>query len=300
MIDDGYPIFDKEEWKAAPGAQAGALILDYSITKNGKKYWVCHCLACGKEGVEKRQDNLFAGAMGGIVYSSGRTNKGTRSCGCKQKKQFKNPNTLGKIDEDLTGQILEGWKLIEKTSLLDSNRSFYYLCQSTINPNYYDLLSIRHLKDGWSAKAINANKKYTELQNSILNFEFKKPKMSKGEEQIYSLLKINNIHGCWQYRFANCKDSLPLPFDFFIQNKYIIEYDGKQHFKQIPFFDKIEESFFIRRSHDLLKNRYCFKNKIPIIRIPYNAIFDINDLKPETTRYLLTPENEARYYLSQD
>ena len=29
MIEDGYPIFNEKDWKAVPGAQAGALILDY-------------------------------------------------------------------------------------------------------------------------------------------------------------------------------------------------------------------------------------------------------------------------------
>lgn len=294
MIDDGYPIFDREKWKATPGAQAGALILDYPITKSGRKYWVCHCLACGKEGVEKRQDNLFAGAVGGIVYSSGRTNKGTRSCGCKQKNQFKNPNTAGKINEDLTGQILEGWKLIEKTSFLDNNRSFYYLCQSTTKPNYYDLLSIRHLKDGYVAKAKNANKKYTELQEQLLAGE-RKPKMSWGEECILSLLKKANIHGNYQYSFSECKDKMPLPFDFYIENKYVIEYDGEQHFASNSFFGG-KEQFNIRRSHDLIKNKYCFDHNIPIIRIPYNAIFELSDLKLETTRFLLTKENEEEYY----
>lgn len=294
MINDGYPIFNKEEWKAKPGAQAGALILDYSINKNGRTYWVCHCLACGNSYVEKREDNLKAGAVGGIVYSSGRINKGTRSCGCKQKNQFKNPNTTGKINEDLTGQILEGWKLIEKTPILDSNRSFYYLCQSTINSNYYDLLSIRHLKDGYVAKAKNANKKYIELQEQLLA-DIKKPKMSHGEEYILSLLKKANIHGNYQYSFSECKDKMPLPFDFYIENKYVIEYDGEQHFVPNSFFGG-EEGFNIRRSHDLIKNKYCFDHNIPIIRIPYNVIFELSDLKLETTKFLLTKEKEKEYY----
>ena len=299
MIEDGYPIADSS-WKPTPGAQAGALILDYAIKKNNRKYWVCHCLACGRTNVEKREDNLKTGAIGGKIYASGRIDKGTRSCGCKQKKAFKNPNLLGKIEEDLTGQIFYNWKVIQKTSLQDSNSSWIYLCQSTINSLYYDLISGRHLKDGRLPSAKLASKKYIEIQESILNFKSKKPKMSKGEEQIYSLLKSNNIHGCWQYKFLDCKDYLPLPFDFFIQNKYVIEYDGEQHFKYCSLFDTTEESFSIRRSHDFLKNKYCFENKIPIIRIPYNAIFDINDLKLETTRYLLTPENEAKYYLNQN
>lgn len=43
-------------------------------------------------------------------------------------------------------------------------------------------------------------------------------------------------------------------------------------------------------------NNYCFRNNIPIIRIPYDAKYTITDLKLETTRFLLTPENEQSYY----
>ena len=50
---------------------------------------------------------------------------------------------------------------------------------------------------------------------------------------------------------------------------------------------------------NLIKNKYCFDNNIPLIRIPYNAEYTIDDLKLETTRFLLTPENEEEYYNSR-
>ena len=45
-----------------------------------------------------------------------------------------------------------------------------------------------------------------------------------------------------------------------------------------------------------MKNKYCFKHNIPIIRIPYYADYTLEDLKLERTRFLLTPENEGEYY----
>ena len=45
-----------------------------------------------------------------------------------------------------------------------------------------------------------------------------------------------------------------------------------------------------------MKNKYCFEHNIPLIRIPYNAEYTFEDLKLETTRFLLTPENEQEYY----
>ena len=290
MIEDGYPIFKENEWKAVPGAQAGALILDYKIP-NKQRYWACHCLACGNPYVEKREDNLKIGAIGGKIYSSGRRCNGTRSCGCKQNKQFVNANTTGIINEDLTGQILNDWKLIKKTFIKDSNRSNLYLCQSTIKPCYFDLLSIRHLKDGYVAQAKLANKEYDKIQIS-----YTQPKnLSYNEKNILNLLKNANMHGGVQVKFEQCKDKLPLPFDFIIENKYIIEYDGQQHFKGVSIWGG-DEQLSLTRAHDLIKNKFCFDNNIPIIRIPYDADYTIDDLKLETTRFLLTPENEKEYY----
>lgn len=38
------------------------------------------------------------------------------------------------------------------------------------------------------------------------------------------------------------------------------------------------------------------KNNIPIIRISYNKNFGIEDLILETSRFILTKENENEYY----
>ena len=50
---------------------------------------------------------------------------------------------------------------------------------------------------------------------------------------------------------------------------------------------------------DLLKNKYCFEHNIPLIRIPFDEKYTIEDLKIETTRFLLTQENEKNYYESR-
>lgn len=281
MIDDGYPIVEK--FTAGVGVRVGKLVmLEKRPPRSGKTYWLCQC-DCGNQ-KEVRQDNLSAGARG--------LKGGTRSCGCKQSTCFINPNK-GLKHEDCTGQILNSWKLIKKTNILDSNRSIMYLCQSVLRPDFYDLLSIRHLKDGAIAQAKLANKKYNEIQLS-----YREPKnLSKNEQRILDMLKKANIHGKMQGTYEKCKNKNVLPFDFIINgNKdYIIEYDGKQHFKVVEHFGG-EEGLNIRRAHDFIKNKYCFDNNIPLIRIPYDADYTIDDLKLETTRFLLTPENEEKYY----
>lgn len=123
---------------------------------------------------------------------------------------------------------------------------------------------------------------------------------SKNEEKIIKLLTENNIP--FEYQI----DYLDLPgkkFDFHIgtnlEKGYIIEYDGQQHFFYTGTGWDSQEHYERTHANDLRKNLYCFRNNIPIIRIPYDANYTINDLKLETTRFLLTPENEKEYYESR-
>lgn len=60
--------------------------------------------------------------------------------------------------------------------------------------------------------------------------------------------------------------------------------------------ESAEEKMKRTRQSDLIKNKYCFEHNIPIIRIPYDVEYTIEDLKIETTKFLLTPENEKQYY----
>ena len=120
---------------------------------------------------------------------------------------------------------------------------------------------------------------------------------SKNEEKIIKLLTENNIP--FEYQI----DYLDLPgkkFDFHIgtnlEKGYIIEYDGQQHFFYTGTGWDTQEHYERTHANDLRKNLYCFRNNIPIIRIPYDADYTIDDLKLETTRFLLTPENEKEYY----
>lgn len=51
---------------------------------------------------------------------------------------------------------------------------------------------------------------------------------SKEEEKIIKLLTQNNVRFIYQHKFNDFQNK---EFDFFVDNKYIIEYDGQQHFK---------------------------------------------------------------------
>lgn len=92
---------------------------------------------------------------------------------------------------------------------------------------------------------------------------------SKGELQICSILDNYNINYIRQYKFDNCRNKNPLPFDFaiFINNDLfcLIEYDGELHYKNIEKYNQLK----ITQKRDKIKTEYCNKNNIQLIRIPY-------------------------------
>jgi len=58
---------------------------------------------------------------------------------------------------------------------------------------------------------------------------------SDGEEIIESFLNDHQINNVFQFRFDDCKDIKPLPFDFYLPDLNIcIEFDGPHHF--LPIF----------------------------------------------------------------
>ena len=57
-------------------------------------------------------------------------------------------------------------------------------------------------------------------------------------------------------------------FDFYIDNCYLIEFDGKQHFDQNnPWF---------REGKDDFKTQWAQENQIPLIRIKYDRLNDLS------------------------
>ena len=103
---------------------------------------------------------------------------------------------------------------------------------------------------------------------------------SKGEREVLKYLNKNNIKYESQFKFKNCKDKLPLPFDFYLPiYNLCIEYDGKQHFEKNDFFG--ENSFIGTQKHDKLKNNYCLKNNINLLRISSISFNDIEQILDE-------------------
>lgn len=109
---------------------------------------------------------------------------------------------------------------------------------------------------------------------------------SLGEEKIIKILQNNNINFEKEKIFSSCvfENNFHPRFDFFIENKYLIEYDGIQHFKQTGW-----ENLSYIQARDEFKNQWCQENNIPLIRIPYTHYKDLKleDLLLDTSSFLV-------------
>ena len=135
------------------------------------------------------------------------------------------------------------------------------------------------------------------LQNTGCPKCFQISSMSKGESKISEILNTLNISYVTEHKFPNCKNILPLPFDFYFQHKLrslVLEFDGRQHFRSVKYFGGTQ-GFRQRLINDRIKNNFCVNNKIHLLRIAYtdfDSIFFtieglINEFSKQTEKYIM-------------
>ena len=262
----------RDEIELVPGMKINKLTL---IRKEGSS-WICDCDCGTKNFIVTRPYRLKNELIGNVKDHVG-------SCGCLQKKVFKAANRQGTVETKYQNITYSGLKILYRTDFIDSNRSTIVICECPKCKKPFPTT----LRSGSINCGCAKGGKPLSIEGFILKDNYK----SLGEIALADILKKNNISFIYDKKFQDCIDKTYLPFDFYILNKYLIEFDGEQHFKKVNFFN-----FELTHKHDLMKNKYCFEHNIPLIRIPYNAEYTIDDLKLETTRFLLTPENEEEYY----
>jgi len=96
---------------------------------------------------------------------------------------------------------------------------------------------------------------------------------SKGEKRIIKHLEKNNLKFEIDYSFKDLTVQSYLKFDFAVKQNgeilFLIEYDGKQHFKPSNHFHETSKDFGYAKYKDRVKSAYCINNNIPLLRIPY-------------------------------
>lgn len=127
--------------------------------------------------------------------------------------------------------------------------------------------------------------KYFEYRFSLISDTSKSKKiMSNSEYRIAQYLDRLGVKYKTQYTFKGCRDVGLLPFDFaIIDDKgkvlMLIEYDGEQHSHPVNFKGEgrrnARRNFEKTKKHDKIKNRYCKRKKIKLIRIDYTQRNDL-------------------------
>lgn len=237
------------------------LSLDEEKTASSKRtYWICQC-DCEEKTIRS-------------VRSDGLTGGTSKSCGCENRKLARerlkeNGAKYAKMrKENLIGQSFGYWTVIKDSDMINGHTAWTCRCKcGTIRS-----VLRQSLVSGASQSC------------GCLN-------MSHGEKAIHDLLKKNNITFVQEYNstlLLNPKNSHYARFDFFVDNKYMIEFDGIQHFE-----NSVDRNYFKhenlqkRQEYDKKKNDWCKDNNIPLIRIPYTHLKELclEDLLLETTNW---------------
>ena len=216
--------------KDLTGQRFGKLVVLERAPNQGRYVcWKCKC-DCGNEYITRAAS-----------LSSGRT----RSCGCLYKETRPKP-------KNLLNQTFGKLKVIEATNIKNNDNRPLWKCQCACGN--IKLVSSHDLVLGNTVSCGCKNK-------------------SAGESQIEVILQEHNIS--YLYNKAYFKDLMgnngrELRYDFilFKNNEPIrlIEFDGEQHFKDIPIF---KQSFQQRQIYEKQKNKYALTHNIPLVRIPY-------------------------------
>lgn len=112
-------------------------------------------------------------------------------------------------------------------------------------------------------------------------------KESNGEKIVRHYIEKQGWKYKKEYRFNDCRYIYPLPFDFAVfsnddQLQLLVEYDGQGHYQPVEIFGG-ENALRERLQNDKIKTEYCNQNRIPLLRIPF---FKLGELEEEFWKFL--------------
>ena len=274
----------------------GKLVALYPLEerKNGRRVWHCRC-DCGNE-----KD----------IIVSNLTNGYTQSCGCLQKEKTSETNRKKGLEGKQFGYltVIEWDKEKHKWKCQCKCGNITYVDTNHLNQGHtrscgclqkqrasqvhftnltgkkFGLLTVLGLNEEKSSPELKVYKCKCDCGNecdvrmgNLISGTTQTcgcKKMSHGEIKISQILTDYNIPFEREKTFEGCinpKTGNKLRFDFFINNKYLIEYNGKQHYKNDNNWNNNNEDFQELQYRDILKIEWAKKNNIPLIIIPYTS-----------------------------
>lgn len=156
------------------------------------------------------------------------------------------------------------------------------------NGDEYEIIGIPKNADAIQLKHLICEKVYTTRLRSFEKLGNRcqfcsNRNNSKGIKKIRDWLIKEQIIFQEQFKDSRCKNKKELPFDFCIEledNTFcLIEYDGEQHFSPRFGYNKSDriENLKKYKINDQIKNKFCKKYKIELIRISFKEIGQINE-----------------------
>jgi len=219
--------------------------------------------------VEKYKGNL---KMVRFLYEKGKPNKVILFCPIHGEIEKKASSVLEGYDSCNFCSWNKKSKNIEKF-IKESSESHY---------NKYDYSKVKYYN----------NRVKVEIICPIHGSFFQRPKQhtrgegcpycneSKGENKIQYFLKKKIINFSRQKKFKDCinpKTNNLLRFDFYLPDyNLLIEYDGEQHYIFSGYYT--EENFYKIKIFDKIKDNYCKKNNINLLRISYKNFNNIHEI----------------------
>jgi hypothetical protein len=245
---------------------------DFEQTPNGhlKGYG---CYACGRNKTKTTEDDFIKKAKEihgdfydytNLIYSGALkpvtikcplhgeftqiANNHLNGSSCKQ-------CSLDKISSDFSDDVET---FIEKAKKKHGNKYDYSKVKYTGSINLVTIICPKHGDFNQSASSHKAGRGCPVCMSS------------KGEKIIKNWLEAENIAYKPQHKFDDCRNILPLPFDFYLVDSNIcIEFNGIQHYKPVNYFGG-EEGFIKTQKRDKIKEKYCIDNNIELLVIKYN------------------------------
>jgi len=99
---------------------------------------------------------------------------------------------------------------------------------------------------------------------------------SKLEKKVRDFLESKKIKFVPQKKFTDCKNVLPLSFDFFlIEKNVLLECNGIQHYEPVEYFGG-QKRYLKQKLNDNIKKNFCKKNGIRLLII--NNLKEVDEL----------------------
>lgn len=243
------------------GNKYGRLIVlhkDNERKTSSGSYWICQC---------------DCGTIKSIKSSSLRRGE-IQSCGCLRNERTYAGNEKNR--DHLEGQRFGKLVVLRKDESIPKGKAVHWICQCDCGK----VISVQ-----------GGNLKRKDVNRTISCGCYHR---SIGAENILTILTDNNINFIDEYVFSDLPKSR---FDFAILNNKnevsrLIEFDGEQHFKDIPAWGGLE----LQQKRDRVKNEYALSHKIPLIRIPYWQRDNITLDMLLSDKYLVTDAKGCIYY----